>query len=98
MTIFTDAANPDVLRYAAFTTDPAGGNPAGGVLDASGLGEAAMLAVAAEGGGGGRGGAHPASGGRHGTARSAECTTAEGRLEGTGVRRGGPHPGRELSP
>ncbi len=28
---------PDVLRYAAFTTDPTGGNPAGIVLDASGL-------------------------------------------------------------
>lgn len=42
-----DAA-PAVLRYAAFSTDPAGGNPAGVVLDASGLGEAEMLAVAAE--------------------------------------------------
>ncbi len=39
---------PDVLRYSAFTTDPAGGNPAGVVLDATGLDEAAMLAVAAE--------------------------------------------------
>jgi len=26
-----------VLRYAAFTTDPATGNPAGVVLDATGL-------------------------------------------------------------
>ncbi|WP_159059811.1 PhzF family phenazine biosynthesis isomerase, partial [Streptomyces scabiei] len=39
---------PAVLRYAAFTDDPAGGNPAGVVLDASGLDDAAMLAIAAE--------------------------------------------------
>ncbi len=39
---------PDVLRYTAFATDPAGGNPAGVVLDASGLDDAAMLAIAAE--------------------------------------------------
>ncbi|ATL27309.1 PhzF family phenazine biosynthesis protein [Streptomyces formicae] len=39
---------PDVLRYTAFTTDPAGGNPAGVVLDAAGLDDAAMLAIAAE--------------------------------------------------
>ena len=38
----------DVLRYAAFTTDPSGGNPAGVVLDASGLDAAAMQAIAAE--------------------------------------------------
>ena len=38
----------DILRYTAFSTDPAGGNPAGVVLDASGLDGAAMLAVAAE--------------------------------------------------
>ncbi|MEW2082986.1 PhzF family phenazine biosynthesis isomerase [Streptomyces sp. NPDC005283] len=38
----------DVLRYTAFSTDPEGGNPAGVVLDASGLDDAAMLAVAAE--------------------------------------------------
>lgn len=36
------------LRYAAFTADPAGGNPAGVVLDASGLDDAAMLAIAAD--------------------------------------------------
>lgn len=36
------------LHYAAFTTAPEGGNPAGVVLDATGLDEAAMLAVAAE--------------------------------------------------
>ena len=38
----------DVLRYAAFTTDPAGGNPAGVVLDATGLDDAAMQRIAAE--------------------------------------------------
>lgn len=38
---------PEVLRYAAFTTDPEGGNPAGVVLDARGMDDAAMLAVAA---------------------------------------------------
>ncbi|QEU94731.1 PhzF family phenazine biosynthesis protein [Streptomyces kanamyceticus] len=38
---------PDVLRYTAFATDPAGGNPAGVVLDAAGLDDAAMLAIAA---------------------------------------------------
>ncbi|BEP14715.1 PhzF family phenazine biosynthesis isomerase [Acidothermaceae bacterium B102] len=38
----------DVLRYAAFTTDPAGGNPAGVVLDATGLDAPAMQALAAE--------------------------------------------------
>jgi PhzF family phenazine biosynthesis protein len=40
--------DPEVLQYAAFTTDPTGGNPAGVVLDASGLDEAGMLAIAAE--------------------------------------------------
>ncbi|MET8711642.1 PhzF family phenazine biosynthesis isomerase [Streptomyces sp. NPDC004735] len=38
----------EVLRYTAFSTDPEGGNPAGIVLDASGLGDAEMLAVAAD--------------------------------------------------
>src|SRR4051812_31708469 len=38
----------DVLRYAAFTDDPAGGNPAGVVLDAAGMSEDDMLAVAAD--------------------------------------------------
>ncbi|WP_395292859.1 PhzF family phenazine biosynthesis protein [Kitasatospora hibisci] len=42
------AADPEVLRYTAFATDPAGGNPAGVVLDASGLSDERMLAVAAE--------------------------------------------------
>ncbi|MDT0611209.1 PhzF family phenazine biosynthesis isomerase [Streptomyces lancefieldiae] len=41
----TDAG---ILRYSAFTRDPAGGNPAGVVLDASGLGSTAMRAIAAE--------------------------------------------------
>lgn len=39
---------PEVLRYTAFSADPAGGNPAGVVLDASGMNEKAMLAVAAD--------------------------------------------------
>ena len=38
----------EVLRYAAFTDDPAGGNPAGVVLDAGGLDDTTMLATAAE--------------------------------------------------
>lgn len=38
----------EVLRYAAFATDPAGGNPAGVVLDAAGLSEAEMRGIAAE--------------------------------------------------
>ncbi|MGP9021095.1 PhzF family phenazine biosynthesis protein [Streptomyces sp. BR1] len=38
----------DVLRYTAFSQDPAGGNPAGVVLDAAGLDDADMLAIAAE--------------------------------------------------
>ena len=39
---------PEVLRYAAFATDPAGGNPAGVVLDAGALGGQRMLEIAAE--------------------------------------------------
>jgi PhzF family phenazine biosynthesis protein len=39
---------PPVLRYAAFTADPAGGNPAGVVLDAGGMSAEEMQAVAAE--------------------------------------------------
>lgn len=38
----------EVLRYTAFSANPEGGNPAGVVLDASGLDDAAMLAIAAE--------------------------------------------------
>ncbi|SDN54777.1 phenazine biosynthesis protein PhzF family [Streptomyces sp. cf386] len=37
----------DVLHYTAFSSHPEGGNPAGVVLDASGLDDAAMLAIAA---------------------------------------------------
>ncbi len=37
---------PEVLRYAAFSDDPSGGNPAGVVLDASGLDAARMQAIA----------------------------------------------------
>jgi PhzF family phenazine biosynthesis protein len=40
--------NVDVLRYSAFTDDPAAGNPAGVVLDATGLAKEAMQAIAAE--------------------------------------------------
>ncbi|MBB5807438.1 PhzF family phenazine biosynthesis protein [Saccharothrix ecbatanensis] len=43
-----DALHPAVLRYSAFTTDPAGGNPAGVVLDATGLDDARMLEIAAD--------------------------------------------------
>jgi PhzF family phenazine biosynthesis protein len=38
----------EVLRYTAFSTDPAGGNPAGVVLDASELADADLLRIAAE--------------------------------------------------
>ncbi len=41
------AGCPEVLRYAAFSADPAGGNPAGVVLDARGLTDGRMLAIAA---------------------------------------------------
>ncbi|MFD4226574.1 PhzF family phenazine biosynthesis protein [Streptomyces sp. NPDC058545] len=44
----TQISGTEVLRYTAFSADPEGGNPAGVVLDASGLDDAAMLAVAAE--------------------------------------------------
>ncbi|MGC4951426.1 PhzF family phenazine biosynthesis protein [Streptomyces sp. DT224] len=44
----TDLPATGILRYTAFSADPEGGNPAGVVLDASGLDEAAMLAVAAD--------------------------------------------------
>ena len=39
--------SPEILHYAAFTDRPDGGNPAGVVLDARGLDEAGMLAIAA---------------------------------------------------
>jgi PhzF family phenazine biosynthesis protein len=38
----------EILRYAAFTDTPDGGNPAGVVLDASGLDDDAMQAIAAD--------------------------------------------------
>jgi PhzF family phenazine biosynthesis protein len=38
----------EVLRLTAFSNDPDGGNPAGVVLDADGLSDAEMLAIAAE--------------------------------------------------
>ncbi|NUT34173.1 MAG: PhzF family phenazine biosynthesis isomerase [Hamadaea sp.] len=38
----------EVLRYAAFTTDPDAGNPAGVVLDASGLADGEMQRIAAD--------------------------------------------------
>lgn len=38
----------EVVRYAAFTTDPEAGNPAGVVLDAHGLSDAEMLRIAAD--------------------------------------------------
>jgi len=38
----------EILRYTAFSTDPAGGNPAGVVLDARGLDDRAMQSAAAE--------------------------------------------------
>ncbi|MTE18805.1 PhzF family phenazine biosynthesis isomerase [Streptomyces sp. TRM43335] len=48
MTTNTGSVTPEVLRYTAFSSDPGGGNPAGVVLDAGGLDETGMLAVAAE--------------------------------------------------
>ncbi|MBO0913941.1 PhzF family phenazine biosynthesis protein [Streptomyces laculatispora] len=44
----SEPSHSPVLRYTAFSADPEGGNPAGVVLDASGLDETAMLAVAAD--------------------------------------------------
>jgi PhzF family phenazine biosynthesis protein len=38
----------EVLRYVAFSGEPSGGNPAGVVLDATGLSDGEMLAVAAD--------------------------------------------------
>ena len=38
----------EILRYAAFTRDGEGGNPAGVILDATGLDAPQMLAIAAE--------------------------------------------------
>lgn len=44
----TTEPQPEVLRYTAFSSDPAGGNPAGVVLDATALDDSAMLAIAAD--------------------------------------------------
>jgi len=44
----TTNAQPEVLRYTAFSTSPEGGNRAGVVLDATGLGDDDMLAIAAD--------------------------------------------------
>ncbi|MGW7420544.1 PhzF family phenazine biosynthesis protein [Streptomyces sp. NPDC054813] len=44
----TNAPHSEVLRYTAFSGRPEGGNPAGVVLDASGLDDDAMLAIAAD--------------------------------------------------
>ncbi|MFJ7082094.1 PhzF family phenazine biosynthesis protein [Streptomyces griseus] len=44
----THDQGPEVLRYTAFSADPAGGNPAGVVLDASGFDAERMLTVATE--------------------------------------------------
>lgn len=44
----TSNRRPEILRYTAFSADPAGGNPAGVVLDATGLTDAEQLAIAAE--------------------------------------------------
>ncbi|MGC9540122.1 PhzF family phenazine biosynthesis protein [Streptomyces sp. UG1] len=38
----------EISRYVAFSSDPAGGNPAGVVLDATGVDDATMLATAAD--------------------------------------------------
>ena len=43
-----DVDMSDVLRYAAFSDRPTGGNPAGVVLDAAGLSDERMLAIAAD--------------------------------------------------
>src|SRR5688572_29470005 len=37
-----------ILRYAAFSADKRGGNPAGVILDATGIADAEMLAIAAD--------------------------------------------------
>ncbi|WP_037605299.1 PhzF family phenazine biosynthesis isomerase [Streptacidiphilus rugosus] len=48
MTTSSGFPTSEVLRYTAFSADPAGGNPAGIVLDARAMSDAEMLAVAAE--------------------------------------------------
>ncbi|WP_371529482.1 PhzF family phenazine biosynthesis protein [Streptomyces sp. NBC_01283] len=71
------APSPDVLRYTAFATDPAGGNPAGIVLDAAGLDDAAMLGIAAEVGYSESAFLFPASGAASGEGRSADGRSYE---------------------
>jgi len=44
----TNAPRTEVLRYTAFSSSPEGGNPAGVVLDATGMADTEMLAIAAE--------------------------------------------------
>ncbi|WP_405825690.1 PhzF family phenazine biosynthesis protein [Streptomyces sp. NBC_01390] len=44
----TNTPKPEVLRYTAFSTSPVGGNPAGVVLDATGLDDSDMVAIAAD--------------------------------------------------
>ncbi len=44
----TQAREPEVLRYTAFAASDGGGNPAGVVLDARGMTDREMLAVAAD--------------------------------------------------
>ena len=44
----TRSPRPEVLRYTAFSSAPDGGNPAGVVLDATGLEDSDMLAIAAD--------------------------------------------------
>ena len=43
----TDIPHSGILHYSAFTADGRGGNPAGVVLDARGMDEAAMQDIAA---------------------------------------------------
>ncbi|MFD4944252.1 PhzF family phenazine biosynthesis protein [Streptomyces sp. NPDC058409] len=44
----TPHRSPEILRYTAFSADPAGGNPAGVVLDAAGLTDEDQLTIAAD--------------------------------------------------
>jgi PhzF family phenazine biosynthesis protein len=48
VTVSDDVEMSDVLRYAAFSDRPSGGNPAGVVLDASGMTDAQMQQIAAD--------------------------------------------------
>jgi PhzF family phenazine biosynthesis protein len=46
--VTTTVSNMEIQRWAAFSTTPDGGNPAGVVLDATGLGDDEMLGIAAD--------------------------------------------------